>query len=208
MISIEAYRAAIGRFSRKSRYISYTGKSEKKEWGDVAFFIFLAYLQVVLYGLVISTISVYFSYIMLFLTVAVTYGYSYWIVKNGCDLLCITIQKLVKRNELMSKPAPPNGVKVHTLIPCNYLGTYVFDGRCNCLDTTFVLDGGAGETQGIRINNRKLITKFTRGVHNLLCSLCNWIIFSSFMCISLDVISRMNDAYYNTGLNSTGLHDL
>ena len=114
MISIEAYQAAIGKFWIKARYMTYNGASKNKQWVDVAIFIFLIILQVVLYGLVVTTLSVYFNYMMLFLMIAITYGYSYWIVKNSSDLLCTTIQKMAKRNELMSKPAPPIGVKGHT----------------------------------------------------------------------------------------------
>ena len=36
--------------------------------------------------------------------------------------------------------SPPKGGKVHALIPCTYLDTFVLDGRCN-LGTNFVLDG-------------------------------------------------------------------
>ena len=183
MISVEAYRAAIGRFSRKASYISCYSASKERKWIDIVFFIFLSFLQVLLYGLVVTTLIAYFSYIMLFLMLSIIYGYSYFIVKTSSDMLCTTIQRITKRNELMCKPAPPIGVKGHTLIPCNYLDTYVFDGRCSCLDTIFVLDGGAGQTkENNRINNRKLVKSFSKALYNLLCCSCNMIIFSSFNC--------------------------
>ena len=41
----------------------------------------------------------------------------------------------------MRNSSPPKGIKVHALIPCTYLDTFVLDGRCN-LNTYSVLDGG------------------------------------------------------------------
>ena len=68
MISIEAYCAAIGRFSGKARYVSQTNAFKKVEWVDTTMFLFLlTLLQVVLYGLVITTMYVYFIYFMAFL---------------------------------------------------------------------------------------------------------------------------------------------
>ena len=59
------------------------------------------------------------------------------------------------RSELMRNPIPPTGVKVPALIPCNYLDTYVFDGRCEYLDTASVLDSGNRESRLKKMESSK-----------------------------------------------------
>ena len=144
MISIEAHRAAIGGFCRKAKYISL--RNESKEWKDVVILIMLlTFLVLMLYALVITTMFLCYNYIKSILMVTMLYAHSYWILKTSSVILSNFMQKMAKRNELMRNPVPPNGVKVPALIPCNYLDTYVFDGRRKYLDTTFVLDDGSRE---------------------------------------------------------------
>ena len=51
------------------------------------------------------------------------------------------------------KSSPPKGIKVHTLIPCNYLDTFVFDGRSNP-------EGDDRKTQIITQNLKHEIEKY------------------------------------------------
>ena len=70
MISIEAYRAAIGRFSRKAKYSSLSSASKKDQCMDAVLFIFLVTLWLlVLYGLVFTTMYEYNYYMISFLMV-------------------------------------------------------------------------------------------------------------------------------------------
>ena len=156
MISIEAYFSAIGRFTGKARRISGTNAFHKVEWGDMTLFLFLmTFLQVILYGLVVTTMYVCFYYFMAFLMLTITYGYSYLMIYHGSELLSMTFLKMAKRSVLMRKPSPPKGIEVRTLIPCNYLDTFVLDGRCKYLDT-LVLDGGDWKTQVHHIDNEMI----------------------------------------------------
>ena len=62
MISIEAHRAAIGRFSRKARSITQIDACSKAQWIDTILFIFLTTLfQLISYGLVLTAIHVFFD---------------------------------------------------------------------------------------------------------------------------------------------------
>ena len=107
MISIEAHRAAIGRFSRKAMSYSLSSTLKKSEVVDVVLFMFLVTLWLVtLYGLVVTTMHQYFHYINFFLMITLMYSYSLWILKKTLDFLCITVEKMSKRNELMRVPSP------------------------------------------------------------------------------------------------------
>ena len=107
MISIEAYRAAIGRFSRKSNNYSQSSPSKKDLCVDAILFIFLVTLwQLVAYGLVLTTMYEYYHYILSFLMIASIYSYSFWIVKMSSDILSTTVEKMAKRCELMKVPSP------------------------------------------------------------------------------------------------------
>ena len=106
MISIEAHRAAIGRFSRKKSY-SLSSAMKKNECIDIVLLLFLVTLWLItLYGLVLTTMHQYFHYINFFLMITLMYSYSLWILKKTLDFLCITVEKMSKRNELMRVPSP------------------------------------------------------------------------------------------------------
>ena len=105
MISIEAYRASIGRFSGKAMYLSQRKACRKSEGIDPALILFLVMLlEVVLYGLIFMTTIIFYKYIMALFMITVTYGYSFWIVKCCSELLSLTLRKMVKNTELMSHP--------------------------------------------------------------------------------------------------------
>ena len=88
MISIEAYRASIGRFSGKAKFLSQRKACLKSEGIDPALLLFLVMLlEVVLYGLIFMTMIIFYTYIMALFMMTVTYGYSFWIVKCGSELL-------------------------------------------------------------------------------------------------------------------------
>ena len=205
MISIEAHRAAIGRFSRKARSITQIDACSKAQWIDTILLIFLTTLfQLISYGLVLTTIHVFFDYTIALSIVAIAYGWSYLIVKGICNLLCITIRNMSKRNKLMKNHLPQQENKVDPLIPCNYLDTFVSDGRCKYLDANFVLDNGDWVDRPNRIKCRKLmisIHSFTSCISCLLCYLYNIVICSSCLYIGINLLSRMNNI-------NCGLHDL
>ena len=150
MISIEAYRACIGRFSGKARFISQSTAFKKVELHNSTFVLLLMLLQLVIYGLVVLTIYLFYIYWIALMLLSVTYGYSYWIIKQGSEMLWITFHKIAKRRELMRKPSLP--IKGQPLIPGNYLNTFVFDGRCNDLSAS-VLDGRDGKSDNIDNEN-------------------------------------------------------
>ena len=126
MISIEAYRASIGRFSGKAKYLSQAKACQSLKGIDPALLFFLAVLlEIVMYGLIFMTTIVFLTYIATLLMLTVTYGYSFWIAKSCSELLSLTVQKLVKNTELMTDPSRPDGIKVHPLIPCTYLNNVV-----------------------------------------------------------------------------------
>ena len=142
MTSIEAHRAAIGRFSRKAKSYSLSSTSKKNEFVDFLLFLFLVTLWLMtLYGLVLTIMHHYFDYITFFVMVTLVYLYSLFIVKKTSDNLCATVEIMGRRNELMRAPSPSKGIKDFSLTPCNYLDTFVFDGRCKYLDAS-VLDNG------------------------------------------------------------------
>ena len=170
MISIEAHRASIGRFSWKAKYLSQTKSCQNLKGVDSALLLFLVMLlEIVMYGLIFMTTIVFFTYIATLLMLTVTYGYSFWIVKSCSELLSLTVQKLVKNTEPMRDPSRPDGTKVHPLIPCTYLNNVVVHGRCEFLDAS-ALDGRDVETQkSIEMKRRKLLTIVTK----CLITLCN-----------------------------------
>ena len=137
MVSIEAHRAAIGRFSRKTKSYSLSSALKKNECIDIVLLLFLVTLWLItLYGLVLTTMHQCFHYINFFLMITLMYSYSLWILKKTSDFLCITVEKISRRNELMRVPIPSKGIKDFPLTPCNYLDTYVLDGRSKYLDTS------------------------------------------------------------------------
>ena len=141
MTSIEAHRAAIGRFSRKAKSYSLSSALKKNQFVDVVLFLFLVTLWLItLYGLVLTIMHQYFHYITFILMVALIYSYSIWILKQTSDLLSATMENMAK-SELMRAPSPSKGIKDFSLTPCNYLDTYVLDGRCKYLDASALDDG-------------------------------------------------------------------
>ena len=129
------------------------------KWLDATLFVFLlTFFQSLVYGLVVTMMHMHFILCVKSIILIVTYGYSYWIVKHCSDIMFFTFRKISKRNELMRNPKvlsqPPHGSKVdpcivkdHPLTSCNYLETFVIDGRCGHLvkyNSTPVLDGRDG----------------------------------------------------------------
>ena len=108
---------------------------------------------------------------------------------------------MVKKHDMMtvSSSSPPKGFKVHPLIPCNYLDTFVFDGRGKYLGTS-VLDGGVGETQLNKLKTRKLFTILTKCILDIFCIfciLCDYVIIcTSCISIAVNISSKMNIAAY------------
>ena len=157
--SIESYRAAIGRYSGRAKYISKKSNMQKVPWTDMLILFLVVLLLVILYATVIALMYSCFYYFMTLCFLTLMYGYSYLILYQGSELMSMSLHKIVKRNELKRKPSLPKGFKVATLIPCNYLDTLVLDGRCkrkciskckcictcNYLDTS-VLDGRVGKS--------------------------------------------------------------
>ena len=63
------------------------------------------------------------------------------LLKTALDLLCTTMQKMAKRNELMSEPAPPIGIKGHTSFDAKRLGSYLVKTEFQHLDETSLMQG-------------------------------------------------------------------
>ena len=191
MISIEAHRASIGRFSGKAKYLSPTKSCQNLKGIDPALLLFLAMLlEVLLYGLIFMTMIICFSYIAALLMLTVAYGYSFWILKSCSELLSLTLQKVVKNAEVMRDPSRPEGIKVHPLIPCSYLDNIVLHGSCKFLDAS-ALDGRDEETQHTNLNElkqRKLLTIVTKGI----IMLCNAIICTMSINIIIELSTRAN----------------
>ena len=144
MISIEAHRTAIGRFSGKARYHSRTIACKSGCIDLMCFMIILMLLELLIYGAFVMTLFFLFNYIIAFLMLTLSYGYSYLVIKHGTGILC-TMMRTLAKTELtrMDSSSPPNGIpngfpngiKDQPLIPCSYLSTFVFDGRGKHLNT-------------------------------------------------------------------------
>ena len=156
MMTIEAHRAAIGRFSRKAKTCSLSSALKKNQVVDFLIFMFLVTLWLItLYYLVLTTMHQYFVQITFFLMVTLMYSYSMWIFKQSSDILCATIEKMARKNELMRLSSPSKGIKDFALTPCNYLDTFVVDGRCKYLHTAVLDDGYWGRLK-VTIKSTKL----------------------------------------------------
>ena len=99
---------------------------------------------------------------------------------------------MAKRCELMKAPSPSMGTKVSSLVPCNYLDTFLVDGRCKYLDTS-VLDDGYWEC----LPNRPKFKKLMNSLRNYLLVIfsynaLNVVILSSCICNGNDILSRLN----------------
>ena len=132
----------------------------KVKWLDaILFVILLTIFQSLVYGLVVTAMHMHFILCVKSITLIVTYGYSYWIVKHCSDIIFFSFRKIIKRNELMrnlkvSELSLPFGsasdscvIKGHPLVPCSYLKTFVLDGRYGHLvmyNCTSPLDGRDG----------------------------------------------------------------
>ena len=125
MISIEAYRSAIGRFYGKAK------KSEKPttpQSAKLASYSFITCLLLLFYGLFIALACT--QYFVYFLMLLVAYGYSLTILCISVDILGFRFQKMVQKERMYRKPSLPNGIKAHqALVHCRYLDTFVLDGR-------------------------------------------------------------------------------
>ena len=201
MIAIEAYRAAIGRFSKKAKSYSLCSALKKNRGIDVMLFMFLVTLWLTtLYGLVLTAMFEYYHYLLFLIVLTIMYSYSMWILKNTSDMLCTTLENMTKRNDLMRAPSPSKGIKDSPLTPCNYLDTFVIDGRFEYLDT-YVLDDGYWSGPTVKIDYTKLMIEFATCLQVSLSYTSNIIICSSCMYIGIDIMSRINNAY-------SGLHYL
>ena len=157
MISIEAHRASIGRFSGKAKCLSATNACRKSEGIDPALFLFLVVIfEVVLYGLTFGAIMIFSTYIIALLMLTLTYGYSFWILKQISDILSMITPKIAK-TELMTVSSLPNVIRARPLIQCSYLDMPVLEGRLEYLEAIPVLDGRDEETQQQRNLKKSLL---------------------------------------------------
>ena len=88
MISIEAHRAAIGRFCRKSKHTFLTSVSNTKLWNEIIILMLLIVLISALYALLVTSMYIYYDFIVSFLMVVLLYAHSYWTLKTSSDILC------------------------------------------------------------------------------------------------------------------------
>ena len=82
MISIEAHRAAIGRFCRKFKHTSLTSVSNTKLWNEIIILMFLIVMISALYALLVTSMYIYYDFIVSFLMVVLLYAHSYWTLKT------------------------------------------------------------------------------------------------------------------------------
>ena len=154
-----------------------SNKSLKKvQWLDATLLLFLLMsFQMLIYGSIIMTLHSHFILCVKFIFLILSYGYCYWIIKHCSDILFFAFRKISKRNDLMKNPKAttelslPLGsasdlctVTVHPLIPCDYLETFIFDGRSghlNKYNCTPVLDGRDGKSK--TINNKMIYHLWT-----------------------------------------------
>ena len=193
MISIEAYRATVGRFRGKS---TKSNKMNANQSTEVPMFLFVMTLMLLLFYGIVILCAIFFFYYMVPLILVAMYGYTLSIFCVSTDLLGITVIKMGKRDELMRKPSPSKGIKDHSLIPYNYLNTYVFDGRCS------YGKGAEGKSQ-LNLNRpkiRKLFFTLTKCIQKFSCFLCNFIICTSCVNIALAIHSKMNNVQHINAL--------
>ena len=111
MISIEAYRAAIGRFHCKNVK---NDRSQMITSSDINMLLLLTTLSLLLYGLfIVFSCTDYFMYFLLILTAILIHGYVLLIVTISSDLLAIHFLKHVMKKRLFRNASLPNGVEVH-----------------------------------------------------------------------------------------------
>ena len=143
MISIEAHRAAIGRFYGKAKKVS---RQQTIKHNHMGFHLFLAsFLILIFYAVFMAFIcSDMFIYFIFILLLAVSYGYPLIVICMCTDLLATSFIKTVRKDRLMAKPSLPNRPKVaRTLVCCSILETFVLDGRdgrCNQQSTMLDID--------------------------------------------------------------------
>ena len=147
MISIEAYRAAIGRFYGKSKRkdkfqtFNYFDTTFLNRFDMTFIFIMTLFLMVItpfVIDIGINLFSIcmeYISLIKIFTPLIMTYCYGLMVTSICTDLLAITFQKKVNRDVLIQmspKIQNTNDEKtsqVEPLIQCKYIDTIILDGR-------------------------------------------------------------------------------
>ena len=152
------------------------------QWLDSTLFLFLLmFFQILIYGSIIMTLHSHFIICVKFIFLILSYGYCYWIIKHCSDILFFAFRKISKRNDFMKNPkattelslplgsaSDPCTIKVHPLIMCSYLETFVFDGRSGHLNKYKpVLDGRDGESKAI---NSKMIYNLCTNVFSSIAS--------------------------------------
>jgi O-acetyl-ADP-ribose deacetylase (regulator of RNase III) len=148
MISIEAYRAAIGRFHCKTVK---KDRSQMMTSSEINLLLLITILSLLIYGLfIVFSCTDFFMYFLLLLIVILTHGYVLLIISISSDLLAMSFEKHAIKERLFRKTSLANGVKAHqALIHCKYLDTIVLDGR----------DGKPGShktTMNIDLKNQKI----------------------------------------------------
>ena len=145
MISIEAYRAAIGRFygkaKKKDRFQSFNNFDMTiLKRLDMTFIIvmvlFLISVTPLLIVIGIESYSIcmeYIACIKLFCSLTLTYCYTLVVVCTCTDLLALTFQKKANRDVLMQKPSRMQDRKdqkaFEPLVVYKYKDTIIPDGR-------------------------------------------------------------------------------
>ena len=167
MISIEAYRSAIGRFYGKARKID---KAKTFQPSELIWFLFWMFLLLLV--LCAFSFTELFIHFIMVIVLMMAYGYCLTIFCITMDLVAHSFQNSVHRQRVFRKlrPSLPDGIKpLSALIPCCYLDTFVLDGR----------DGNPGtESKLLNIeSSRKLFTTLTKCIRDILCILCDLIIY-------------------------------
>ena len=128
MISIEAYRSAIGRFYGKAKK---TDKPKTFQTSGIAWILFEMVLLLLLYGIFIAFPCIrFFIHFIMFLVLFISYAYCLTFVCIAMDLISLGFEKMAHGSKVFRKPSLPNGIKAHqALVYCRYLDTFVLDGR-------------------------------------------------------------------------------
>ena len=130
MISIEAHRAAIGRFYGKAKI---KNKFQSIDGVDILIIIIFLLIVSLVYGAFIGFIYMSFDlcFYSYFLPLVLTYCSSISIICMYTDILAITFQKTMCREKIIMKPFCFKTMKSikRPLDTCKYVDTFMLDGR-------------------------------------------------------------------------------
>ena len=157
MSSVEAYRAAIGRFYGRPKN---RGNIQRIKPAEMTLFLFImTFLPLPLYVLLIAFISI---------DLFVYYGYALAIVCFTLDFLFIGFQDMAHKEVTFRLKSHCNGVKVNTLVHYRYLDTCVIDGRDGKSALKSMMNYSTPATSGRDIDSRKIYKRMIHTINSIM----------------------------------------